>query len=178
MRSELRAISALCEGNTHANIVKVLETGQLANSGFWFIDMELCDLSLRSFINREWPNSLENSMGYFSETPTGWPTMRTAFAIIIDITKAVEFIHNQAAFSKPDSLDQIDVVWTVQTVESFVWTIQTVPQDYSPDMAVCLVSLDSQSGSQIANFLARIKFLSLINYYTRTLAVASQVKNL
>jgi len=110
MRSELRAISALCEGNTHANIVKVLETGQLANSGFWFIDMELCDLSLRSFINREWPNSLENSMGYFSETPTGWPTMRTAFAIIIDITKAVEFIHNQGLVHrdlKPENGDTL-----------------------------------------------------------------------
>ena len=56
-----------------------------------------------------------------------------------------------SAFSKPDSLDQMDVVWTIQTFKSFVWTIQTVPQDYSPDMAVRLVRLGSQLGSQIAN---------------------------
>ena len=54
VRSELQAINALCRKNGHPNIVNVVRSERLENSGFWFVNMELCDLSLRNFFKGKW----------------------------------------------------------------------------------------------------------------------------
>jgi serine/threonine protein kinase len=49
IQREVYAIQSVCR-IPHQNIVKVWRHGQLPNSGQYYIDMELCDLSLREFI--------------------------------------------------------------------------------------------------------------------------------
>jgi serine/threonine protein kinase len=47
--NETRAIDRLCK-SSHPNIVQVLQHGYLGNAGsFYFVDMELCDLSLAEY---------------------------------------------------------------------------------------------------------------------------------
>jgi len=81
-------------GNSHPNIVKVLRSGKLANSSFWFVDMELCHLSLRNFLEKQWPRSLENAGGIFARGEDMWATMRAALAVMEDVTKGVSFIRS------------------------------------------------------------------------------------
>jgi serine/threonine protein kinase len=48
--NEVRAINRLCKSN-HPNIVQVLNFGRLKPDGaFYFIDMELCEISLENYI--------------------------------------------------------------------------------------------------------------------------------
>lgn len=52
LRNEIRVINKLCLQSTHRNLVLVLRHGILSHSSivFHFIDMELCDWDLDSFI--------------------------------------------------------------------------------------------------------------------------------
>ena len=48
--NEVRAINKLCKSN-HPNIVQVFDYGRLIADGvFYFIDMELCEISLENYI--------------------------------------------------------------------------------------------------------------------------------
>jgi serine/threonine protein kinase len=48
--TEGKAITKICGKGAHAHIVAVLKLGQLLNSPYFYIDMELCDLNLSDFI--------------------------------------------------------------------------------------------------------------------------------
>lgn len=48
--NELRTIEKLCRPGSHENIVSVFESGKLKSSSCFFIDMELCDLSLADYM--------------------------------------------------------------------------------------------------------------------------------
>lgn len=51
IRREARAVSSLLETGGHTNIVRFLQHGELNLSGdCYFIDMELCDLTLQEYI--------------------------------------------------------------------------------------------------------------------------------
>lgn len=56
--NEVRAINKLCKSK-HPNIVQVLDYGRLKADGvFYFIDMELCEVSLEKYIQGETINNL------------------------------------------------------------------------------------------------------------------------
>jgi len=58
--NEVRAINKLCKSK-HSNIVQVLDYGRLKADGvFYFIDMELCEISLEKYIQGETINDLIN----------------------------------------------------------------------------------------------------------------------
>ena len=92
IQNEIRAVEKLCKSGTHKNIVAVLNHGKLP-PWFYFLDMELCDLNLESYINRRWTPALQKRIQYFtSELPS---SMRTAqlWHIMEDMTCGVAFIH-------------------------------------------------------------------------------------
>ena len=64
IESEARAAMDLSESGVK-NIVSVMKFGDLPDSVYYFIDMELCDLDLDSYIVRKWPLGLPNSVPYF-----------------------------------------------------------------------------------------------------------------
>jgi len=70
VENEVRAVEKLCT-NQHTNLVQVFDLGQMrSNSTFYYIDMELCDISLGEYMQgsqttnlvswNEFRNDLEN----------------------------------------------------------------------------------------------------------------------
>ena len=72
IENEVRAITKLCGNGCHSHIVEVLRLGELMGSPYYFIDMELCAMTLADYIYRE--------------APTGEPTPR----FIRDATSTVK----------------------------------------------------------------------------------------
>lgn len=87
--NEVRAINKLCKSK-HPNIVQVLSYGRLKADGvFYFIDMELCGISLEKYIQGETMNNLIN-----------WNTVRIrnevhehAYKIMQQILNGMIYIH-------------------------------------------------------------------------------------
>jgi len=87
--NEVRAINKLCKSK-HSNIVQALDYGRLQADGvFYFIDMELCEISLEKYIQGETINSLIN-----------WNTVRIhnevdehAYTIMQQILNGMIYIH-------------------------------------------------------------------------------------
>jgi serine/threonine protein kinase len=75
-------------------MVSVLRHGPLSVPSYYFIDMELCDMNLESYIRREWTDTVVKNAPYFTiDQP---PRMRTAqiWDIVEDIAEGVAFIHS------------------------------------------------------------------------------------
>jgi hypothetical protein len=57
IENEFRAVSSLCMNNIshsiHTNIVEVLWHGELPDSPYFFLDMEMCGMNLESYIRSE-----------------------------------------------------------------------------------------------------------------------------
>jgi len=84
VQNEVRAVKKLCQKNENENIIKVLRAGKLASSPHYFIDMELSDINLETYILQ---NTLEEV------DPLKRP--QQVLAIMLDISNAVTFIHAQ-----------------------------------------------------------------------------------
>ena len=92
---EVRAITKLCGKGTHKNILSVLKFGELPNSAYYFIDMELCDLNLDTYIHRtDTPNPSE-SIPYFIRDASADLKASQIWNIMREITAGIEFIHGQ-----------------------------------------------------------------------------------
>jgi len=87
--NEIRAIKKLCQ-NDHPNIVQVFDYGQLnRDSTIYFIDMELCDISLASYL-----------LGQELKDVVSWKTVREqeevtshAYNILQQILNGLLYIH-------------------------------------------------------------------------------------
>jgi hypothetical protein len=53
IENEFRAVSSLCMNDVQENIVEVLRHGELPNSPFFFLDMEVCAMNLDHYIQSE-----------------------------------------------------------------------------------------------------------------------------
>jgi len=88
IENEVRAVQKLCIGS-HPNIVQVFDLGQMrSNSTFYYIDMELCDISLGHYMQGKRSPSL----------PLSWDEFRNDFENICivnaDIIEGLIFIHS------------------------------------------------------------------------------------
>ena len=89
VENEIRALKKLCQ-NRHPNIVQVSEYGELnPDSAIYFIDMELCDISLGNYL-----------LGQELKDVVGWATVREedevpthAYNILQQILNGLVFIH-------------------------------------------------------------------------------------
>ena len=90
---EIRVVQALCLPQPHRNIVAVLDHGQLER-GFYYLDMELCDLSLDNYINKPPTPTMQNDVPHLM---SGHIPARTKMSHIWDIMEDVSdgtaFIH-------------------------------------------------------------------------------------
>ena len=90
--NEIRAVEKLCTPGTHKNIVAVTKHGKLPPS-YYFLDMELCDLSLEAFIEQKWTAPMRETVPYFTANPPPLKRMAQIWDIMVDLSRGVSFIH-------------------------------------------------------------------------------------
>jgi|SRR5277367_4560099 serine/threonine protein kinase len=92
---EFCTVQKLCEPGVHKNVVTVLNCGKLSPS-HWFIDMELCQLNLGTYILRKWTPLLKQSVPFLTEIPSSSATTEISQMgdVMKDIGGGVEFIHS------------------------------------------------------------------------------------
>jgi serine/threonine protein kinase len=90
IEQEARAIDELCAPPGHPHIVEVLKHGEFRNSSYYFINMELCDMTLKDFISSKPPmiTQSDSEISDFGE----WNT----WSIMTQITSGLEYIHRHA----------------------------------------------------------------------------------
>ena len=89
VENETRAIRKLCRRDTHPNIIEVLRLGELPGSPYYYIDMELCDLTLTDYIYKDSPDVIPRFIRNVSSSLKEmqiWNVMK-------QIVSGVEFIH-------------------------------------------------------------------------------------
>jgi len=94
LQKEVRAIKRLCGPGAHANIVQVLDHGQLSNIPYYFIDMDLCDLNLHDYIHRETSPEPSESMPCFIRG-AGSSSSLQIWVVMSQIAAGVEYIHRK-----------------------------------------------------------------------------------
>lgn len=92
---EMNIIKKLCGPNTHQNIVQVLNHGILCNCPYYFIDMELCDLSLELYIQRTEPPNPSEALPHFIKDGGSDLTVLQIWNVMRQIASGVEYIHSQ-----------------------------------------------------------------------------------
>jgi serine/threonine protein kinase len=75
--------------------VQVLNHGLLPDSRYYFIDMELCDLSLHDFIHRRAPPKSSESIPHFVRDAGPTLMVQQIWNIMREIANGVEYIHGQ-----------------------------------------------------------------------------------
>lgn len=58
VENEIQAVKAIRSSGEHPNLVQILRYGPLEDSSYYFVDMELCDLSLSTYICGERPSQI------------------------------------------------------------------------------------------------------------------------
>jgi serine/threonine protein kinase len=92
--NEVRAIMKLCGKENHKNIVSVLKWGELPNSAYYFIDMELCDLNLAVYIHRTDAPSPSESLPYFIKDASSDLRALQIWNIMRHIAGGIKYIHS------------------------------------------------------------------------------------
>jgi serine/threonine protein kinase len=91
IEKEAQAIKRICGQGPHPHIINVLKLGELPDTSYYFIDMELCDLSLKDYINC----SIEpaESIPFFHRTAP--PPMKAGqiWNVMMQIAEGVKFLH-------------------------------------------------------------------------------------
>jgi serine/threonine protein kinase len=98
VQNELRAVDKLRKYGSHKNIVKVFQQGELLPMSHYFIDMELCDMNLQTYIDRQPtlrlaldPVTTESVAGLFELSPE--MKLGLIWCIMADITNGLIFVH-------------------------------------------------------------------------------------
>ena len=90
---EFTVVQKLCEPGVHKNVVAVLGCGRLPL--LYFIDMELCELNLGTYISRKWNRELEQSVSLLSEIHSSATREISQMGYVMtDIGRGVEYIHS------------------------------------------------------------------------------------
>ena len=84
----------LCGKENHKNIVSVLKWGELPNSAYYFIDMELCDLNLAVYIHRTDAPSPSESLPYFIKDASSELRALQIWNIMRQIAGGIKYIHS------------------------------------------------------------------------------------
>ena len=82
VENEIRAVAKLCQPGANRNIVFAFKWGRLIGSPYFFIDMELCDFNLETYISQRWVDRLEDRF-----------KLPQILRIMRDITNGITFIH-------------------------------------------------------------------------------------
>ena len=77
---------------THKNIVSIFYFGAISSS-YYFIDMELCDINLECYIERQRNEAIEKKAPYSAGISPS--RMDQIWDIMQDITNGIAFIHSE-----------------------------------------------------------------------------------
>jgi serine/threonine protein kinase len=80
-QNEVRAMAKLCQQSSHPHMVAVFRRGEVTDSAYYYIDMELCDSNLDKFMRDHRPSS---------SSPIQLPLV---WNIMVQITSGLAFIH-------------------------------------------------------------------------------------
>ena len=94
VKNEACAIAKLCEPPTHQNIVSVLRCGSLLDDAYFFYDMELCDLNLKTYISRAWKEPVPKQLEHLTIPVNQREKIKRGIHIILDIVEGVSHIHS------------------------------------------------------------------------------------
>jgi serine/threonine protein kinase len=92
IENEVKNLTELCQ-QAHPHIVNVLRIGELCNTGYVFIDMELCDLNLVEYKYCTRPREAVPTFFIKDQPPP--MTARQIWAVILQIAKGVEYLHQK-----------------------------------------------------------------------------------
>ena len=92
IKSEIRVVEHLCKPGSHKNIVAVLHHGRLPQT-YYFIDMELCDLSLNHYIYWQWTPAMREVVPYFTTEFPSRLRMSQMWDVMEDVMRGVAFVH-------------------------------------------------------------------------------------
>lgn len=90
---EVQAIGKICGKGAHTNIVVVFKLGELRNTPYYFIDMELCDLSLKEYIHRTTPPTYSESVPCFIKNALPPLKAQQIWNIMRQIASGVMYLH-------------------------------------------------------------------------------------
>jgi serine/threonine protein kinase len=92
-QNELQAITKLCKKGAHLHIVTVLKIGELRDTPFLFIDMELCDLDLAEYIHCTKAES--SVLTYFVKDQPPPLKAQQIWNVMLHIAKGVQYLHSK-----------------------------------------------------------------------------------
>jgi serine/threonine protein kinase len=92
IQNEIRAVEKLCVKSTHENIVSVLQHGNLADSPYYFFDMDLCAFNLETYLLLLWKET-KDDIGMEVPQCRDRSSMRSIWNIMSQIANGLAFIH-------------------------------------------------------------------------------------
>ena len=92
--NETAAIRKICGQKRHTHIVAVLRIGELANTSYYFIDMELCDLTLHDYIHPTKPPDPAESLPVFIKDKPPPIKAQQIWNVMQQITSGLAYIHS------------------------------------------------------------------------------------
>lgn len=97
IENEVHAINKLCKRDGHPNIIIILHYGWLVDDHLYFIDMELCDLTLHHYIYapRIVPENWEapGDLSFIVTEGSGLQKFANVWAILSQISEGLAYIH-------------------------------------------------------------------------------------
>jgi len=96
---EIKAMERLGEERIHENIVRVLKHGVL-DRGFYFLDMELCDLSLDNYIQRSFTPMMKENVPRLTSNLTQKVLRSHVWEIMEDLTCGLTFVHQHGCIHR------------------------------------------------------------------------------
>jgi serine/threonine protein kinase len=100
IQNEARAIKKLCGSGSHINIVEVTRLGELPHSHYYFVDMELCALTLENYIYGTSTGQVRGSLTpelslprFIQDAPASIKSLQI-WNIMRQIASGVKFIHS------------------------------------------------------------------------------------
>lgn len=111
IQNEVKVIAKICTSG-HPNIINVLDHGPLGSFGFYFIDMELCDVNLHDYINGKRAEKWIKEPLFVVQSCSSMLRMRNLWTIMRHIANGLEFIHENGYVHrdmKPNNGNSISV---------------------------------------------------------------------
>jgi len=91
IEKEAKAIIKICGSQCHDNIVAIRQIGELRNTRYYFIDMELCDLNLSQYI---YGTKVSESVPYFVKNAPPPLKARQVWNVMIHIVSGLQYLHS------------------------------------------------------------------------------------
>jgi serine/threonine protein kinase len=91
---EAKAIIKICGPKSHDHIVAVRQIGELRNTRYYFIDMELCDLNLSHYIYGTTLPVVSESVPCFIKNAVPPLKAQQVWNVMLHIASGLQYLHS------------------------------------------------------------------------------------